>query len=142
MQDENTKREVQVSLEVLPGLIQETIELEQELERKAALVSRSREQIKATMIKHNMPLVPTAAGGTALLIEQHTLSWNVDALKGALSSSEFSELCPRKPEGGKLSALLEGSEAERQAQLRYCFKRSLRKNLELRPPAKVAEQEK
>jgi hypothetical protein len=131
----NTKKSVQAAIEVVPALIAETIVFEQEIARLQELAKANREAIKAAMIALDITRQPTSEGHEAILIEKLTLSWNVAALKCALSRDEFEELCPRKAVGEQLRQLMEGSESERAKELRSCAKGSRRIDLELRSAA-------
>jgi hypothetical protein len=131
----NTKKSVQAAIEIVPGLITETIRMEQEIALLEEKAKGNREAIKAAMVRHKIIRQPNAGGDEAILIEKLTLSWNVAALKCALSRDEFEELCPRKAVGEQLRQLMEGSESERAKELRSCAKGSRRIDLELRSAA-------
>jgi hypothetical protein len=127
---------MQTELQRLPGLIEETVALEQELERLASRTKNNREWIKAALLEYQIKRQPTAGGYEALLIEEERLAWNVEKLARALSKEQFEEFCPRKPESGKLRALL-ASGAHKD--LRQCAKACCTARLELRAPARGQE---
>lgn len=143
----NTKRAVAAAVEILPALIEETVDLDRQIERLVTRARANRDAIKATLLEHKITRQPTANGFEALLIEKLCLSWNVAALDGVrksglLTLEQFETLCPRKPDGEKLRALLDSCSDKPAKELRACAKGSKRVDLELRAPAANTKGEK
>lgn len=126
-----TKQKTVGAVSELNGRIDRCVALQQQVDALDAQLKAERASVKEILESNNLPRYATATGNEALLIEQTVLTWNPVSLESALQPDEMDELCPRKPVGEKLRKRFE-SDKEFAARVKKCFKKSGKKNLEVR----------
>lgn len=131
-----TKKSVQSSIEEIMGLIDVTVQLEQQLQALETQARMNRELIKSELIKRGLDRQVTLCGCEALVIKRDCYSWSVDQLKQTLDPDLFAKCCPPKPDYRVLAAALQTCpDKTMERKLLKCAEMTEKVALELRAPA-------
>ena len=127
-----TKRATAATVWSLNEAIRDAVIAESQVANLNKLLVILRRRIKQTLAELGQDRHATPEGDQALLVEKLNYDWDLELLAGSLSRGKFAELCPRKPDGAKLRAMLESLPDDVAKRLRDCATVSHIHALELR----------
>lgn len=127
----------EVSLAELDDFIEGTACLEADHAEQAKKIKLNRERIKELLAASGRASRVTIRGFKAELVDCQKRVWEVARLAKVLDEKQFEALCPRKPEGGKLTKLMEIDAAKTPKLLKCCAIETTQR-LDLSAPAQAA----